>query len=379
MDAGESMLALVKVRRQALQLAPFVREEAEARVKAEGVPGMDEGRLNTEWVNDVLADPDARAYEAASADPAGAYRGFLDQRIREPYHVTFRAMRALAQRVGATRANTFVHLRWWQEIAWAKRMRAFDSARTAVLAHSFLLQAARDPGRAFTELAAAWEVASLDGAYMRSPSHEMTEHAIRYGNALPAHTPVFLGLFATKLGENLDRMGLANLSRAAVHARQHEEAELRAVHARKAANAARRSPLSRIMGVIDVAIETGRSSNALVVDEGRFLVELERGRTPCATAGLPYSEFMDWLRAAPPAEDPGPPPPGTAVYQELTTLLARPLTWLGALPHDYQQAGASEVAVYQAWVGPVARREVPTPRDLVVDYGFHLVQRTYRR
>ncbi len=378
MTAGENLVTLIVERKRTLQVAAFVREEAVARIKAEGTYGMDEPSVFSDWVNDVLADPDPRGYAAAAAEPAKAYSAYVATRLADPFHVSYRAVRALAKRTNEVEANAFVHLRWRQELAWAQRIRGMRSAKEAVLAHTFLRSAARNPSREFCDLAQAWDAAKEDGSFLRSSSHDLTAHEIRHGNKMPCHKPVFLGLTNQRKGEKLERMGLERLSGAANAARKVEEDEIRGVFASKAANAARRNPLCRIMGIIGVAIETARGPDLLVAEERRFLVELERGKVRCGTAGLPYNEFVDWLRATPAGEEPPPPQPYDDACHVLAQHLIRPSAWLAALPDDYIHAGAMDATTYRSWIHPIASREVPTPRDLVCSYGFHLARLTYR-
>lgn len=378
MTAGENLLQLVVERKRALQVADFIREEAVARIKAEGTYGMDEPNVFSDWVNDVLADPDPGAYGVAAAEPAKAYSAYVATRLEDPFHVSYRAVRALSKRTNEEEANAFVHLRWRQELAWAQRIRTMNSAKEAVLAHGFLMNAARNPSREFADLAHAWDAAKEDGTFLRSASHGLTAHEIRHGNTMPLHKPVFLGMINQKRGEKLERMGLEKLSGAANAVKAIEQAEVRGVFAQKAANAARRTPLCRIMGIIGVAIETAREPDVLAADERRFLLELERGKVRCPTAGLPYNEFVDWLRATPAGEPPPAPRPYDDACHVLAQHLLRPSAWLASLPADYIHAGAMDGPTYRSWIHPIATREVSTPRDLVCSYGFHLARKAYR-
>ena len=377
-DPG-AVLRLLLERKRRLDVADHVHKRAAATVKAEGVPGMDETRLFQDWQNDVLADRERATFTGAAADPGKAYLGYVAERVADPYHVSFRAVNALAKQAGEEEANTFVHVRWNQEMAWARRLRSAADDRVAVLAQLFLRSAAKEPGKAFAELAGAWSTAIEDIRFATAPEHHLSEGAIR---ALPdevAYRPAFLRLYAIKHGANLDRMNEAQLSVAAAQARASEETERRGELSAASVAAARRSPLSRMLGVLDAAAETRRSSDVLVLDEARFLVEVARGRLPKVVRGLPYAEFIAWLRSNPPGPEPEPVAIGDEAHHAMARILSTPIYWLNKLPEDYEGVGCLDVDNFRDWANPIATGKAPVPRDPVADYGLHLVRRVYRR
>jgi len=375
-EAG--IVEFIKERRRVLEVAGFVHEEARRRISAEGVPGMDEAKLHLEWLNDVLADPDESAWASASSDPAVSYDAFLERRLADPYRVSYRAVRALERKIGPYDANKFVYLHWNQEVAWAQRLRASDCKRTAILSHMFLINAGKDTGKAFCELASAWETAWGRADFSRSISHGLTEHAIRDGQCLPEHVPVYLSLYEATRSSGIDRLPAAKIAEAALSAANVEAVRVRGALASKAAATARRTPLSRILGIIGVAAASRRDAATLWFDERRFLVEIEQGRVPCTTTGLPYTEFVNWLRAAAPGDPPGEPPPGHEAHRALHMVLTKPSSWLASLPADYAAAGATDAACYHAWIRPIASGAAPVPWDMAAAYGFHLSGRSFR-
>jgi hypothetical protein len=372
-------LRLLLERQRRLEVADHVHERAAAVLKADGVPGMDERRLFADWKNDIICDRERATFREAAADPAASYLGYVEGRIAEPYHVSYRAVRALAKQVDEDEANTFVHVRWHQELAWARRFRAGADDRVAVLSQLFLRAAAKDPCKAFADLATAWATAIDEIRFSTAPEHDLSESAIR---ALPgevSYRPAFLRLYEIKHGSVLDQMKDGNLLAAAAQARSAEEADRRGDLAAGSVAAARRSPLSRLPGVISVAAETGRGSNALVRDERRFLSDLSRGRWPKVVRGLPYSEFLDWLRTTPPEPEPAPVAIGDDEHLALTRLLAAPMSWLNNLPEAYRELDSHDVDTFREWAFPLSAGTAPVPLDAVADYGFHLVRKAYRR
>ena len=375
--AAEHILSLIRDRSRNLSVPADTREIARAMVKDHGAPGMDEAKLFPDWKSDVLSDDEEGAYEAASAAPGKAYLEYVRTRLDDPFFVSFRAVRSLARKIGDDEANLFVHLRWRQEVAWAKRMRASRDARTAVIAHTFLMTAAKEPSKSFLDLAEAWVGAMADPAFSMSPTHAMTVSAIRASETEAAHVPAFQRLFALRHGSIIDKMTDARLVAASSHARSVEEAELRTAAARRSAAVARNSPLSRVIGVIEAARSTGRSSDELVSEERSFLRELEMGRVPGVHGGYPYADFIRWLRAPPSGVATESTKPGDVAYRNLTRLLNNPLSWLQSLPADYIDMQATTVSHYREWVDPFMAGSKPPPLDLVVDYGFFLVAKTF--
>lgn len=376
-DPGAAV-ALLTERVRRLAVAPSVRERAAALIKAEGVPGMDEPRVNQDWVNDVLGDREASTYREASADPAGAYLSYVSDRIAQPYHVSFRAVRQLAKQTTEDETNSFVHVRWHQELAWARRLRASGEDRIAILSQLFLRAAARDPGKVFSDLAGAWSSAIDDIRFATAPEHDLSEDAIRAVVGEPSYRPAFLRHYEARHSAGLDGMSDAQIRHAASQARSAEEAERRGEMSAASVVAARRSPLSHILGVLRVAHSTGRSSCALVRDERRFLADVLRGRLPKAVHGLPYHDFITWLYATPVGEPPEPVAIGDAEHSEMARILAMPVSWLSRLPEAYCQLGAGEVDTFRAWASPLAAGTAPVPRDAVADYGLHLVRTRHR-
>lgn len=64
---------------------------------------------------------------------------------------------------------------------------------------------------------------------------------------------------------------------------------------------------------------------------------------------------------------------------DLFSVVADSRGFVNALPDNYHNLGAAEVEVFRAWLAPLATRKRAVPRDLVVDYGFHLVAQSFRR
>ena len=113
-------------------------------------------------------------------------------------------------------------------------------------------------------------------------------------------------------------------------------------------------------------------------NEGLFLADILRGRLPKVVRGLPYHEFVAWLRARPAGEEPEPVAIGDEEHKALVRILSMPVSWLNQLPEAFLPLGATDVETFRSWAAPLAAGTARIPRDAVADYGLHLVRLNYR-
>src|SRR5690625_909029 len=130
----ETVMAVIAMRRKALRLSPETPGVAEEVLQQQGWREVAEAarQLHREWLNDLFVYDEA--YEAAAGRPDEAFLTWLRARARDPWHVTPRAVDDVGRRYGGETANLFQHIRWPQEIAWARVLRRSRDERTAVQA-----------------------------------------------------------------------------------------------------------------------------------------------------------------------------------------------------------------------------------------------------
>lgn len=365
-----AFFVMVETEMRRLDVTPDVAEHAKVAVKAADVPGLDPLKLYAEWRNDVMA-MGGDALAQAVSDPGKAYLGWLAERLKDPFHVTFRAVRTFGKNRDVEGVNEFVHLRWPQEVAWGHRLRASEDDRTAFFSTLFLRQAAFNPSKSFLEVAEAYESAMLDHSFATAAERAATTRSIRLGSGTTAYRPAFLRLYEVKHALSLDRMKPAEMAAAAHRARESQAIDRNRGLAEAACRAAKASPMSRLVGVIHVARETLRGPDQLVQEERAFLEAAGKGEVALLSGGLPHFEFIKWLRARPAAtaiepadEDPN-----------LTRILASPTRWVESLSRDLHDLGARDPRALGSWLAPIVERQRPAPMDCVVDFGFHLLGR----
>ncbi|AOG02800.1 hypothetical protein [Bosea sp. RAC05] len=366
---------------QRLALTDQTRKRAVAMVAETGIAGMSEADLYLEWFNDALCDKDIRT--KAGLDPAAHYLDWLADRLLEPFRVSYRTYNKIKRLWGVETVNLVVNVVWPQEIAWGHRMRLSGDDRVAFMANVFLVSAARDPSRECLRLAEARMNAVQDLGYSMAVAHEFTPSQIRSDPHVGSgFEPLFIRAYRPLVAERISSMTPAQLSHLAETVRHKESLERRGLAAQRAVMACRRSPLSRINGVISSAIEMKYDSDRLVLAEEMFLDKLAAGEiTVDLDVGLPYRDFINFIRHTPPDSILEASLPVDAMVAEaaLFTVVANPEGFISTLPEQYHQLQAGVRTVFGSWLRPIASRQRATPRDLVCDYGFHLVRNGFRK
>ena len=380
------MVDAVGARSEALALGPRERAVAEAMVKRvgteTGVKGMDEGRLWSEWATELIGSKDEnldRLLEALD-DPAGNYHRWLEVRLRDPYRVSLIAFMKATLRIGHKNANLLVHVRWRQELAWARRLRASPDDRDAIVAQAFLVAAARDAGAEFVKLADAMLRAGDDLKYVLDPRHMVGDEQIDDGEGDDDFVPLFMRNGRMALADKLDAMPSRDLAAAAGAARKAQAAEVAWRRRMQIGHAVRQANLARNTGIIKVALEVGFDSDGLVEAHDDFARDLESGAVATTGAtGLPLMEFYAWLRTRRPGGQVVAPPHAAIVASAtILSIVNRPEGWLDALPGDYALMHPRDPATFHAWLQPLADGTRTFPQDPVLDYGFHLVATNFR-
>lgn len=366
---------------QRLALPEGLRGRAADIVSQAGVAGMSEPELQLEWFNDALCDKDLRA--KALADPAGHYLNWVEDRVKTPFRVSYRIYDKIKRLWGVEAVNLVVNVVWPQEIAWGHRLRLSNDDRVAFMANVFLVSAARDPSRECLRLAETRATAVQDPVYTMAVAHEFSPAQIRSDPHIAANfEPLFLRAYRSLVADRINAMTPAQLSHLADTVRHKEGLERKALAWKRAVMACRRSPLSRVNGVISAAIEMNYDADTLILVEEIFLAKLAAGEISVdMDVGLPYRDFISFIRQTPAGSIPETSLPVDAMASEaaLFSVVANPEGFIATLPDQYHQLGAGERLKFTNWLRPIAGRQRATPRDLVCDYGFHLVNAGFRK
>jgi hypothetical protein len=375
---GDGLGKMLKRRIAALEHGPDTRRAAAAAIAKSGNRFMDEKVLWLEWRNDLLATPRASVdFERARTDPDRNYLNWIDERTLDPYRVSYRAVDKVADRVGIEKANLLIQVRWQQEIAWAHRLRRSVDDRDAIASNLFLTKSQHDASAEFVKFADAYMEAIDDHSYVTAPEHEYDAEQIRNGFGSDAFVPVYLRRGRVAYASNLERLPAKVVKSTADNMRRLEERELAVRAAKRAAEAARRTQMARLPGMIDVALDVGLDSDGLLAAQERFVDLLEAGTMPVPIGtGLPYHEFLAWLRTTRHVKEQISREVDEVIAEsDLLSIVASPVRWVAKLPPDYRLMGGDEPAVFREWVMPLMGKRRKMPRDVVADYGFHLMTR----
>ena len=383
---------LLDMKLAALDVKSEDREKAKAMVAACATEGFDENVLWYEWRNDVVLFREASKsrvmpilsaerdpFTPARKDPSSAYLAWLKERLDDPFRVSWRAVMRALRVVPLERANHFRDISWHQEIAWAHRLRASDDDRTAIASGRFLLLATKDASTQFVRLVKSW--VSVDSLFNLAPAHLFTAEDIRIGMGTGEHEPLFLRLIRAETATWFDKADLRTRRLVADRVREAENSAQKVFARIRAVELVRKAPLARLVGVIQVAIEMGFSSDQLVEEESVYVGMLDSGEVEVpAGTGLPYQDFLHWLRLRKPSKSAvlGPTDSIEAEGERLDIILS-PRRWIEGLPRDYGYMDAANPLVFQQWFMPIRLNERPFPRDPRVDYGFHLVRRSFTK
>jgi|HigsolmetaAR201D_1030396.scaffolds.fasta_scaffold04415_6 hypothetical protein len=370
---------ILKRRVERLALPPGTMEEVARIIHEEGMslPNAAE-MLRVEWLNDLVASEDRAEFGRAARDPREHFIAWARQRARRRYHVTYRAVDAVARRLGATAASQIMDV-WPQEIAWAQRLRLDANPLVATKAAMFLREAEGNPGKVFERIADEWTDAFLKADYAEHPAHALSPGEIRFAKDVPEFTPLFLRYAARAYADRLQGMSREKIVALAAVAARDEHNERDVEIGRQCASLARQSPMRRMLPVISAASSAGLSPNELCLLEKAFVSRMERGAERIeAGTGSPHAAFLSaitdpekrdaLLVEAPPRADDEDP---EALCWEVVNLTP---SWVRELPTSFRHlAGRLEPAM-EAWQIAIAEDRREPPIDPVSDFGFFLLK-----
>lgn len=368
---------LLRKRVAALALTPETLGEAAEVLSAAGVtlPGA-AGELRKEWLNDVVASTEPAEFRAAARDPGGHFLAWLRERAKNRFHVTWRAVDAVAARLGAETASRLALVTWPQEIAWAQRLRLSENPATATKAAMFLREAEGYPAKVFSRIADLHADLAGKAGYWDSPAQESSPDEIRFGEGTVDFNPLFLRYASRSYVENLLGMPRERMEKLAARAARDETRERAAITAGAAVRAARRFPMRRVASTIAAAASMGITPNCLFLLENGFLALVEAGlehvdpvpRPPQAAfvAAIANSAARPRLVAAAPE----PEASDEEILWEVANLDRR---WQASLPESFGRWSKDRASRMLEWQADIVEGRREPPRDPISDFGFHLL------
>jgi len=373
----EAKAELLRRRVAALALPEGAMREAEEVVAAAGMrlPGAAE-ELRKEWLNDMVASTDAAEFRHASRDPGRHFVGWASERAKNRFHVTWRAVDAVARRLGADVASRLILVVWPQEIAWAQRMRLSENPVIATKAAMFLRETEGGPAKTFSRIADIYSEAAVRAGYLDSPAQDLSPSDIRFGASLPDFNPLFLRYAARSYAQIVGSMPRDKLEKLAARAARDERHERAEASSASAVASARRFPMRRMLSTVTVAAGLGLSSNELVLAEEAFLARAAAGRVEIDEGGRRSLQSAFVAAIADPLTRAGlfeeAPLPDFDESQTLWEIANMDRRWLAALPESYSKWSHRFATVMESWQSDIVHGRREAPYDPVCDFGFQL-------
>lgn len=374
----EAKAALLRKRVAALSFPEERLAEAQAIVHAAGMRLPDAvATLRKEWLNDMVATTDSAEFRHASRDPAAHFLAWVRERAKNRFHVSWRAVDAVAARMGPEVASRLALVTWPQEIAWAQRLRLAENPVTATKAAMFLREAEGNPSRMFSKIADIYGDVFAKAGYSDHVAQEISPSEIRFADAVPDFNPLFLRYAARSYAEVLSSMPRDRIEILAARAARDERQDRDEIAALAAANATRRFPMRRVLAIISAAIAMGISPNELFLLENGFLKQVEQGSVEVAEGGrTPQAAFVtaisnDTKRAELVATSVRPDVEDAEIMWDVVHLDRR---WLDAMPESYRKWSHVWVRLMENWQADIVEERREAPFDLISDFGFYLME-----
>lgn len=370
---SETVRDLIRLRREALRLAPATLDAAGAILANKGWKESDAvSWLHREWFNDLVVYE--AQFKVAAMDPDGAFLAWIRKRSEDPYHVTPRAIEHVGNRYGSDVANLFQYMRWPQEIAWARYLREDEDHVTAVMSALFLTDVRRNPGKIFRKLVDVYiETSAEDIGYHRHPNHELSEDEILAGKGTMLNwDPLFLRYARQSFRTLIERFSPGRLAKLARVASQESDRERQRERIARCVEYIARRPLSCRITTLHIAREERMSSNDLVACERAFTEALERGDIP-----LPDNEttldtaFFEWMRGGDYRPD---NPDAEETRRRIASLALIDRSWMEKLSPDIRDLGATRARLFSSWRADVMTGRRPPPLCLATDYSLYVLE-----
>jgi hypothetical protein len=332
-------------------------------------------RLYQEWLNDVITLRGTIVYRDAMRRPDSEFLAWLEVRLKDPYHLSPRALKLAQIHLSSDAAKALVTVKWRQEIAWAKRMRLADEDTTACLAGLWLKAAERSPIESFrailavhTDVRDARPSSDFDHGFDMLSPQEIERLPL---DRAPDLLMWLKSAEATFGGDMNRRPGF--MRKGALQARREAKSESDRKHRRRKAEMLRRNRPALSFTVLGILARRGLSADDIFASEQAFVDAVAEGRSACPARSDGTPEFLRWASAW----------SGQAPAVEPLDLIARgeklrslsPI-WLKSLPESVRSLGGAKVGLFNQWVAERCNpSSEPPPADPAIDFALWLLAR----
>lgn len=374
----ETQKRLLRKRVEALSFPDSLLVEAAEIIRNSGMKVADAvTNLRKEWLNDLVATTDSIEFKRAASNPSAHFLAFVAERSKKPYHVTYRAVEAVARRFGSDLASRYTHIVWPQEIAWAQRLRLDVNPNTATRAAMFLRETEGNPAKIFGKIADLYSDAIAKIGYTENPAHELSAVEIRFDEKVPEFNPLFLKYASRHYSEILQNMSRDKVEILAARAAKDERQDRSLIAARKVVETTRRFPMRRLPNVISLAKSIGLTSNELYRLEKAFLVKMEQGEIELEQGlNSPHIAFVTTMTDENICRE------MLSISQQLDIDEANTQwevanisgrRWVKDLPVAFNKWTDIALDEVEKWQLAIVEERRPVPIDLVSDFGFWLM------
>ena len=333
-------------------------------------------RLFKEWVNDVVRLLGEPVFDRAAADPDVAFLSWVRSRSDDPYYVSHRAREVARIKHGEEAAMLFSAVRWRQEIAMAKRMRASDNDRICVLAELWLQAARRDPYRLFDGIVDIYAANGIyDLSYTNATFNMLSVSQIESGTEDDCYwNPLWLRYAEREFGKPLNKMHPSQLIKLAESQRKAEQKERSERGWARQAAVLRHTRPALMVSVLTASLRLGLTPDDLLKAETQFINAVEVGTIDLARIpGSSWRIFVEYLRsevwvAELPDEEER--ERRISVVEELGPY------WPNALSEDLKSLGATDFRTFLAWKNDIVYTQEREPAaDPVLDFAAYVVRK----
>lgn len=356
---------------------------SEQTMQTANIQGSDLGKssdfvhkLFIEWLNDTLVFYGEKYFKDCAKDPDKAFLNWLSERFKKPYHVTFRATDTIRVKYGGETALLFSEVRWFQEVAWAQKMRESDNDRICFLAEMWLKAAERDPKARFIDIIDCYaNSACFDPMYSDNPVHMLCVQEIYNSNTESYHwNPLWLRFAEKEFGKMINSMPRNKLNLLAQQVRQSAYNERCQTVIKDQISFLKQYPPSRMIGVLTVALQKGLNSDDILLCEKKFLTAVQKGTIELNSKQTPF--WRTFLKTLENYMGTAPAPDQTQSEQRIKNLeqTIDPV-WDQTLPTDFIRLGAQKPINLLSWYNEIVKEKTRLPpEDPVIDYGMWLVE-----
>jgi hypothetical protein len=360
---------------EALNLSEACILKAEEVLKL-SLPEDNISRFRKEWLNDVISLYGKDIFESILKDPDGDFLKWLTDKLTNPYMPSHRAIRYIGQQYGFQISSLFINVRWYQEVAWAKRMRMSSNDITSCLAETWLKITKRDPDRMIKGILAIYsQDGILDPQYRDSALHFLAPEEIA-NSAEPPWRPLWLRFAEKEFKNFVVATTSARRKQLADKIRNTQMLERDDKEFKVKVEKYKKHRLSLRISIISKALQSGLSSDDLLEAETYFLSGLENGKIAFPKANISITQMFSislpkWACIAP-------VPSSEESLRRIHVIQEIEPRWVKTLPFDIQTLGGTKTDLLFKWHDGITSQPATRlpPLDPTLDFCMFIVENT---